>query len=142
MREIKFRAWNEAGKAWLEGDELGFSIGFDGSVWSHHFSGSSQVEAILCQYTELQDKNGADIYEGDIVKHEVAYGDNQVRDKICGDVYFKKGSFYVRSDVAMRDGWGHKELSLVADSLSFDGSAKYACEIIGNIYENEELINA
>lgn len=58
------------------------------------------------------------------------------RDIIKGDVYFKKGCYFVNSDVSNRNGFFHKKLLEVSD---FRPEA-YSCEIIGNIYEDPELL--
>ena len=62
MREIKFRAWdNKQNK--MRND--GFSIYYDGSI---QFADSIESkDFILMQYTGLKDKNGKEIYEGDIL---------------------------------------------------------------------------
>ena len=89
------------------------------------------------QFTGLQDKSGIDIYEGDIVKHHVLWGDNQVRDEIEGNVYFLKGTYYINSDASNRDGIYHKKLEEVISSFKPE---KYSCKIIGNIYQYSEMI--
>ena len=67
------------------------------------------------QYTGLHDKNGKEIYEGDILK--APYSDCSTQHK----VYFEDGCFKLQfKDL---DEWSEKEI-----------------EIIGNIYENQELL--
>ena len=83
------------------------------------------------QYTGLKDKNGKEIYEGDIVAAvaEPDYEDSSV----VSDIMFSSGTaFTVRS----RDNTGSYESGL---SLSWGGWDNI--EVIGNIYENKELLN-
>lgn len=71
MNDIKFRAWDNFKKEWLESPiidgENGMSMGFsllDGS-FQRHFS---KEEVTIIQYTGLQDKHGKDLYLGDVIK--------------------------------------------------------------------------
>lgn len=66
------------------------------------------------RYTELNDKNGAEIYEDDIVKIKCGY---------IGEIVLNKGTFSV---------------SVVYGRL--DSMEEYDIEVIGNIYENPELL--
>lgn len=112
MREIKFRAWNKSRKAW----EIGVVIGLDGRVvgWSN---GGADIE--LQQYTGRKDRNGREIYEGDILK---GYG-------ALRECYWDDGSD------GCRGGWEFIE------HRSAGGSVRDAdLEVIGNIYENSELL--
>ena len=112
MREIKFRAWD--GKEVKRDIELMF---FDGG-WSMH--GVPKGDAILMQYTGLKDKNGKEIYEGDIMSYEL---DDETVVFCCewsGSGYY----FTIPGETG--------EVHFMADSSEW--------EIIGNIYENPELI--
>lgn len=98
-REIKFRFWNPNIKTLTEAGTLQRMLKFEAE-----FPDRWDGNIVFMQFTGLFDKNGKEIYEGDIT----LLGD------ITRVVEFKDGSFI---------GW-HNE-----------------CEIIGNIYENPNLIN-
>lgn len=120
MREIKFRAWNgidsrpESRMIYQPYFSVDFKVIMpDGNEW----------DLPLMQYTGLKDKNGKEIYEGDIFD--------------MGVVIFSRGCFngcYI-SGSTNEDGWDY------SDEWE-DGLEKYAIrnEIKGNIYENPELI--
>lgn len=113
MRDIKFRAWIDKSKMIFSSDTYGDYIDFFDLCRKHHdgFGG-----CYLMQYTGLKDKNGKEIYEGDILQR--LNGNLDV-------VIFDSGSYCVK----------HKEGDM--DFLAF----KNYFEILGNIYENPELLN-
>lgn len=132
MREIKFRAWDNRSKKWLCGYEYpnlgGFNLlgetvllGEWSGVLDRFLMGRDGYEPedlIAMQYTGLEDKNGKEIYEGDIVKSEQW---NPSTYQIC----FNRGAFYI----AKENRYEVADIKYVEDF-----------EIIGNIYENPDLI--
>lgn len=81
-----------------------------------------QEDYVLMQYTGLKDKNGKEIYEGDIVKGS-AYG----KEIYTGVVEFYDASFVMRID-------GNKGYYRL-NKMTFQ-----ELEVVGNIYENPELL--
>lgn len=120
MRELKFRAWDKKEKILRDVREINFE-GIDFSVREVKYGNTriryDQLDRIvLLQYTGLNDKNGIEIYEGDILfePHEEEYP----------QVIFDEGVFYLRYSTFVHP------LFEECDSL----------EIVGNIYENPELL--
>ena len=127
-REIKFRLWDTNEKEFVEPKQI--AVKGNGEVMAD--TGKEWIEDIdkdyfiVMQYTGLKDKNGKEIYERDIV--ECGYGK--------GEVIFKSGCFWVQwiDDKEAYMEWLHsrKGTYIRTDDELF--------EIIGNIYENPELL--
>ena len=81
-REIKFRVWDVENKEMLNVQELDFEPTFYGgriAIRPDQYSDYFDTEdMILMQYTGLHDKNGKEIYEGDIIKCKKYIGGNFV----------------------------------------------------------------
>lgn len=115
-RQIKFRAWNnDRGKFYYSDKYLSLFSFFRKIDRVNVLSNTS-----LQQYTGLTDKNGKEIYEGDIVKHKL-------QEDVKGNISFYEGSFIVG-------------IALTRNSLINFNVPNYI-EIIGNIHENPELLN-
>lgn len=67
-REIKFRAWDEVSEKMLNWND------FLDTNMKNTFIAPESTGLILMQYTGLHDKNGKEIYEGDIVKYRDSRG--------------------------------------------------------------------
>ena len=120
MREIKFRAWLKEERKMVNVETLFIGINrlcFGNSKTEDLFFRDFE-EVELMQYTELTDKNGKEIYEGDIYH----VGDKNIRYLV---VWFDSG-------------FEGKQLR----STSYAGLESWAkdIEILGNIYENPELL--
>jgi uncharacterized phage protein (TIGR01671 family) len=123
MREIKFRAWHPTLKKMFYDCRVSSNDWTDSST---HFSGEHDT---LMQYTGLKDKNGKEIYEGDICKVIDPNGE----DEIQYIVEWHPSSGYVYEP---EEGYGEFDLT----SVGFAMDMEYAFEVIGNIYENPELL--
>jgi uncharacterized phage protein (TIGR01671 family) len=115
MREIKFRAWD--GKKMLESQDLTQSSKY----WS--WLGKEDIE--LMQYTGLKDKNGVPIFEGDIIETKINGADtyqtvikNEMSNN-CGCCIWTWG-WYVPGE---------------------EEDIKERCTVIGNVFENPELLD-
>lgn len=116
-RIIKFRAWDkESRQMYLPNTNKEFNYGL---LQDESFMEAHEV----MQFTGLTDKNGKEIYEGDII-----YYDD------CEQMNDDSGIYEIT--------FMEKEARFTADesSLSLNGYAPTS-EVIGNIYENKELLN-
>lgn len=134
MREIKFRAWNKDEKIMCYENEDQSAGYLDGWI----ASGIQVINQTLnsdfikqrydfMQYTGLKDKNGKEIYEGDILE------DEEVRIKVLYELDGFYGQIMKLKKVCGTEVGLKYHLSFFQD----DGND---VEVIGNIYDNPELL--
>ena len=81
MRELKFRAYDKQKGCWIEGG-YGFHILGEALLLGGLFSDYGVMELnniVITQFTGIQDMDGEDVYEGDIVQHFKYGGDHKVQ---------------------------------------------------------------
>ena len=140
MRDIKFRAW-DADRARMTGDWTLASIIDSGPM----FADESWP---IMQYTGLKDKNGKEIYDGDILKTPLTpvFGSYDLGKPICAEVFWRTGDEALEQDeeefgFAFRD-TQHRERYDNYYGLIDLVRIKGGVEIIGNIHENPELLSS
>lgn len=125
-REIKFRGWSEKEKYMSE--DPGSANDYDGINDTVRNVGR---DYILMQYTGLKDKNGKEIYEGDIVKYDFGNPLNKsIPNPKVREVGFTDGHFCL-----LRDDFHYQQ----EINTSLSRKSEY-CEVMGNIYENSNLL--
>lgn len=124
-REIKFRAWDKINKKIIIIQRISFEYNY---ITSYNFN-ISLKDIILMQYTGLKDKNGKEIYEGDIISTKPLFNGDRP--------YFTVE--WGKNEHNKMTGWMQRNnitgVGVLDDSLIEQG------EVIGNIYENPNLLS-
>lgn len=152
MREIKFRAWDRDRRVMLSGDDIESTMNPNGSheyysglsygvlfVSYFHYTGDWR-ECDVMQFTGLHDKNGKEIYEGDILRcvtEKVRVSDNK-----------PTGVFVTKIKlIEWQPEWSRFQFKNTNGNFELlpctkQGWVSEWYEIIGNIYESFDLLEA
>ncbi len=136
MREILFRGKRTDNGDWVVDNSVLF---FRNSTKIYGvMNGWREIEVIpdtVGQYTGLTDKNGTKIFEGDIVTYEDAVADYEgYRD----DVFLNRGEV----ELSAWDGTCFTNRQTVEMDDLYESETTVDCEVVGNIYDNPELLRS
>ena len=151
MRAIKFRAWDATAKEPYMAEVIGIKWFYVNESYDKVHYGASEPlvecakvdksfglkchsntsvplsQVILMQFTGLHDKNGKEIWEGDVVRWQWI---GRKKQKFGPPAEVKMATLYEGYDNKGRTGW-----------IAADCFVDEKCEVLGNIYENPELLN-
>jgi uncharacterized phage protein (TIGR01671 family) len=143
MREFKFRIWHKKENRWLdpwaEEDPIlslkDFGEGcevyiYDRETKNHSNLNCQMKDIVIQQYTGLKDRDGKDIYEGDIVLYPYKSGG--------GFSINEERVHWIQCEVKWKAGglalyWGHNDCNIV----TFNNKGFI---VVGNIFQNPELV--
>ncbi len=137
-REMKFRVWDEHnsdGATMHYTDNLSAYenlVGADYNFKKGYYNNSEGTE--IMQFTGLKDRNGADVYEGDILSH--TFSDGSIGLKVVRYVN-SKGGFCMANVNELKD----EKIFDIWSNIRKDYLDEIGFHIVGNIFENPELLN-
>jgi uncharacterized phage protein (TIGR01671 family) len=135
MREIKFRAWMKKYNQFWDVVQVNFVtneiLAPDGEWYEYNE---------LVQYTGIKDKNGKEIYEGDIIQHgENAY--SPFENSISIVEWFDENFMWIFKKNHIKKDANDKVVYDIELLGNISGGYDDKFEVIGNIFENKELLN-
>lgn len=125
MREIKFRAFADGEMIYLPDN---YCLPKEKTIYGRFE---------LMQYTGLKDKNGKEIYEGDIIFSRTISEELWGTEKSNHKVEFKNGTFCLSKNIGYSRQWNDGS----NEWYSIENMDTNEIEVIGNLYETPSLIN-
>ena len=129
MKQVKFRAWDKKKNDWFDDDDGELYIELNGNInfgWNGEVMDDYTDRVILLQYTGLKDKNGVEIYEGDFL--------------MAGDAYLGVIKYHSTRAQFIGKNIGETFQEDKYDTLYTKNGRFNSAKVIGNIYENPELL--
>lgn len=171
MRQLKFRAWDSERKKYFTSPKwVEFSINIKGELSAKNIDRKGKYQELLvCQYTGLKDKNGTEIYEGNVIGYYTTFhrfesaselfGVDPQNDfdvgaeyhrKYLGVIKFYPSVGFVLTNVRIYEcsSEGEHAYEIAINDWDYIGKrsiknmscTRERCEVIGNIHENPELL--
>ena len=126
--KTKFRVWNEKTESFINYGDLMLDLKngkvYSGDVGIPEYTIDVTNQVILMQSTGLKDKNGVEIFEGDVISELSEQGEDWAN-HILAEVVWHKAGFYGKEK-------GHEPEYPITEFIKG--------EVIGNIYKNSELL--
>ena len=128
MREIKFRAWLKEDKKMVNVETMDFTdksmqyLKRSEIINAYILRRESDDDVELMQYTGVKDKNGKEIYEGDILFF---------RDENMKYIVVQQDAAFIIKSIEIRK---------YSEKMCWLDDTEICCEIVGNIYENKNLL--
>jgi len=131
MREIKFRIWDKSQKKFLDYPCYFNSKDFNEFTAFDRYFKCDEDGCIVQQFTGVKDKNGKEIYEGDIV----FFDDHEIASK----PYIGRAEVFWCDDLTLCNSpqWA---LWAIGEKSGYYGYLIGEIEVIGNIFENPDLL--
>ena len=123
QREFKFRCWDRINKKMIKSPHFSCETSLTTNI-NKNFKYFSSVDFIFMQYTGMKDRNEKEIYEGDIVKFEHSTREFTIREVV-----------YVFSHCCFSLKYQGR-----TDNFGLPRDWKDSFEVIGNIFENKDLL--
>ncbi len=143
-RELKFRVWDVKNKRFLAASDIAINgngnLLITDSGWYENFENQNLSEYVVQQFTGEYDKNNTPIYEGDVVKckRPEIWLQEDFDEREAGIVTYFNASFHITEKYTGKPIKG--SVSLI-EYKSLTDPYLLECEVIGNIFQNYELLN-